>query len=52
MITCVDKSANCLCIISKVCYVQLATEEMEGPVYSRVVEGEDFALIKVAVNTV
>ena len=41
----VDKAANCLlCIICKACYTQLATEEMEGPGYSRV-EGEDLVSI-------
>ena len=41
----VDKAANCLCIICKACYVRLATEEMEGPGYSRI-EGVDLASIK------
>ena len=46
VITRVDKAANCLlCIICKACYIQLATEEMEGPGYSRV-EGEDLVSIK------
>ena len=44
MITRVDKAANCLCIICKACYIQLATEEMEGPGYSRV--GEYLVSIK------
>ena len=46
MISRVDKAANCLCIICKACYIQLATtEEMEGPGYSRV-EGEYTVSIK------
>ena len=44
VITRVDKAANCLCIICKACYVQLAKAEMEGPGYSRV-EGEDLVSI-------
>ena len=43
VITRVDKAANCLCIICKACYIQLATEEMEDPGYSR---GEDLVSIK------
>ena len=40
------KAANCLlCIMCKACYVQLTTEEMKGPGYSRV-EGVGLALIK------
>ena len=45
VITRVDKAANCLCIMCKACYVRLATEEMEGPGYSRV-EGVALASIK------
>ena len=41
----VDKAANCIYIMCKACYVLLATEEMEGPEYSRV-EGVDLASIK------
>ena len=41
----VNKAANCLCIMCKACYVQLATDEMEGPGYSRI-EGVDLASIK------
>ena len=41
----VDKAANCLCIMCKACYVQLATDKMEGPGYSRI-EGVDLASIK------
>ena len=33
VITRVDKAANCLCIICKACYVQLAKAEMESPGY-------------------
>ena len=43
MITRVDKAANCLRIICKACYVQLAKAEMEGPGYSRV-GGEDLVV--------
>ena len=41
----VDKAANCLCIMCKACCVRLATDEMEGPGYSRI-EGVDLASIK------
>ena len=41
----VDKAANCLCVMCKTCYVQLATDKMEGPGYSRM-EGVDLASIK------
>ena len=44
VITRVDKAVNCLCITCKACYIQLATEEMEGPGYSRV--REDLVSIK------
>ena len=40
----VDKAANCLCVMCKSCYIQLATDEMEGPGYSR--KGVDLASIK------
>ena len=44
MITRADKAANCLCIICKACYVQIATEEMESPGCSIV--GEYLASMK------
>ena len=43
-----DKAANCLCVICKGCCVQLVTEEMEVPGYSRV-EREGFASIMSAI---
>ena len=49
VITRVDKAANCLCIICKACYIQLATEEMEGPGYSRA-EREDLVSIKSVID--
>ena len=49
VITRVDKAANCLCIICKACYVQLAKAEMEGPGYSRV-EGDLVSIKSVIVK--